>query len=467
MSARLGPGTVIDGFRIDDELHSGGLGVIYGVTRVAGQGPDDGIPLLMKVPRLGPGEAGENVVTYEVERMVLSALRGRHVPRFVAAGDIAAQPYLVMEQVLGRPLGEVEGRQPPAEVARIGAAVADALDDIHSQGALHLDVKQSNVILRENGEAVLIDFGLSHHLHYPDLLAEEVRRPIGSAPYISPEQVLGVRGDPRRDLVGLGARLYELCTGQLPFGAPSSMAGLRQRLWIDPTPPRALVPGLPEWLQEVILGCLEPDPRERYATASQVALDLRSPEQLVITERGRRLRTAGAGRRFMRWMRAGGYGSEHGQAGPAPLPQAPIVMVAVATHHTNEQRNQALRAEVSARVRPGSGTRLACVAVIRPAAEMGEGDVAGAPTSQRIKHLVLLRHWAESLALPPEQLSFHVMEATDPVDALLDYASRNHVDHLVIGAPPRDVTLGGLLGTVATRVANEAPCTVTLVRSRT
>jgi eukaryotic-like serine/threonine-protein kinase len=226
------------------------------------------------------------------------------------------------------------------------------------------------------------------------------------------------------------------------------------------------VPELPEWLQEVILRCLEADLGARYATAAQVALDLGSPEHVGVTERGRRLRSAGAGRRFVRWLRAGGYGPDAGSRPPTAMPNAPIVLVAVATHHTNELRNEALRAEVRRLVPAGSEFRLACVSVIRPAAEMGPGDVAGAPTSQRIKHLLLLRHWAESLALPPEQVSFHVMESLDPVEALLDYARRNHVDHLVIGAPPRDVTLGGLLGTVATHVATEAPCTVTLVRPK-
>lgn len=279
------------------------MGVLYAVS-----GRDPGFPLLMKVPRLGPGEPGEAVLTYEMEQTVLGALRGPHVPRLVAAGDVAEQPYLVMERVEGRSLKEWSDRAPlpAAEVARLGAAVATALHALHEQEAVHLDLKPSNVLLRPTGQAVLIDLGLAAHAHYPDLLAEELRRPIGSAPFISPEQVLGIRGDPRSDVFALGVILYELATGQLPFGAPTSPAGLRKRLFRDPVPPRALQPTVPPWLQEVVLRCLEPDARARYASAAQVAFDLVHPDQVALTERAGRLRRRAGLRELLRWLRAAG-----------------------------------------------------------------------------------------------------------------------------------------------------------------
>ena len=254
---RIEPGAEVDGFRIGERIHAGGMALIYRVSR-----PGEPGPLVMKVPRLGPGEPATSVISYEVEQTLLSSLRGPHVPRLVASGDLARHAYLVMEHVQGRSLQEWAERAPlPAdEVARLGAALAAAVHAIHVQDAIHLDLKPSNVLVRPGGEMVLIDFGLAHHAHYPDLLAEEYRRPIGSAPYISPEQVLGVRSDPRSDVFALGVILYELATGRLPFGVPTTAGGLRQRLYRDPPPPRAVVPDVPEWLQEVVLHCLEPEP---------------------------------------------------------------------------------------------------------------------------------------------------------------------------------------------------------------
>src|SRR5512144_1628289 len=121
MGALLAPGTEIDGFRIEKQIHAGGMAVIYAVT---GQ-EDPGFPLLMKVPRLGFGEPAESVVSFEVEVLVHGALRGPFVPRFVAAGDIARQPYLVMERIEGRTLSDWVERAPvdPGELARLGAAI--------------------------------------------------------------------------------------------------------------------------------------------------------------------------------------------------------------------------------------------------------------------------------------------------------------------------------------------------------
>jgi nucleotide-binding universal stress UspA family protein len=486
MGARLEPGTEIDGYRIDAQVHSGGMAVIYAVTARE----DPGFPLVMKVPRLGFGEPAETVVSFEVEQLVHAALKGPSVPRFVAAGDLARQPYIVMERVDGRPLSEWVDRAPvdPAEVARLGAALGTALHSIHLQEAVHLDVKPSNVLVRPTGEAVLIDFGLARHAHFPDLLAEEIRSPIGSAPYISPEQVMGVRWDPRSDVFALGAVLYELATGKYPFGSPGSLAALRKRLWRDPVPPRALVKGVPEWLQEVILRCLEPNPDLRYPSAAQVAFDLADPAQIGVGARGRKLRRDGPWKVFRRYFRA--VGLEPGEA-PAPtqrLAGPSIVLVAIATQHVDDAQLDALRQAVL-RIRVAAPEqRLACITVIRPSPELGGETEEEAATSQRIKHSVVLRHWAEPLGLEPGQISFHVIESSDPAEAILKFARMNQVDHIVVGAPPRDVALRGmlgtvssrvateaapeplqflrLLGTVSTKVAAEAPCTVTVVRAR-
>ena len=120
MTALAEAGDVIEGFRIEERIHAGGMGVIFRVSSV--EGPDRGFPLIMKIPRLGPGEPGESVITYEVEEMMLGALTGPHVPRFVAAGDVTKQAYLVMEYVQGQSLAEWTDAAPQLRVASWVAA---------------------------------------------------------------------------------------------------------------------------------------------------------------------------------------------------------------------------------------------------------------------------------------------------------------------------------------------------------
>jgi len=228
--------------------------------------------------------------------------------------------------------------------------------------------------------------------------------------------------------------------------------------------PRRIAPGCPEWLQEVILRCLEAQASDRYASAAQVAADLTHPEQVTVGERGRRLRRPGLGTLLKRWIMATGYEPSPLDRPSQQLATASIVLAAVATRHKNEQRFQVLREVVKRLLAIDPDRRLTCITVIPPASEMAGGSEEEAGTSMRIKHLVRLRNWAEPLELPPERISYHVIESGDPAAALLEYARVNQVDHIVIGAPPADVPMKGSF--VSTRVAAEAPCSVTVVRPR-
>src|SRR5690606_1358357 len=197
--------------------------------------------------------------------------------------------------------------------------------------------KPSNLMLHVDAQSgaeriVLIDFGLSHHAQLPDLLTEQFRIPLGTAPYISPEQVMGVRDDPRSDLFALGVALYHLATGQRPFGNPTSQRGLRRRLYQAPAPPRALQPGIPRWVQEIVLRCLEVDPDARHPSAAQLAFDLAHPEQVPLTQRAGRARRDGRLQVARRWFRALGRDpATAAQRSAATARDAPLVMVALDT----------------------------------------------------------------------------------------------------------------------------------------
>ena len=462
----LEPGTQIDGFAIQELLHAGGMAHIYRVAYANGR-PDPGFPMAMKVPRMADGDGAENIVGFEVELMMLQHLTGPHVPRFVAAGDLTRLPYLVMEYVPGRTLQAVldearsAARPLPADtIAQLGVALAIATHSLHQQNAVHLDLKPANVVVRESTtppQAVLLDFGLSWHAHQPDLLAEELRPAIGSPAWIAPEQVVGVRGDLRSDLFAIGVILYELATGELPFGGPATTGGLRQRLWMDPAPPRARRADLPPWLQEVILRCLAPEAAQRYPSAAHLAFDLAHPEQVRVTDRGLATRGTSWRTHLRRWFKAAGM---HYQPSPLPAAQVaevPIVMVAIPHHDVSDTTLYALRAATARSLGIRPGARLACVTVINPG--VGEDE-----TALQREHLERLRRWADGLPMDGHQASFHVIEAADVAQALITYAKGNHVSLMVIGAATHGLSMQRVVATVPTRVAMAAPCSVLLVK---
>lgn len=460
MSARLAPGMEIDGFRIGECIHDGGMGLVYRVT-----GPEPGFPMVMKAPRLGAGQPTEGVVSFETEVMMLDAIRSRHVPRFVAAGDLARTPYVVMEYVEGENLEKRVARAPlpPDEVAAVGAALADAAESLHRQDAIHLDIKPGNVIIRPGGEAVLIDFGLSRHARLPDLLAEEMRKAVGTAEYISPEQVLGSRSDPRSDLFAIGVVMYELATGELPFGSPRTVSGLRDRLWLDPRPPRAIVDGFPPWLQEVILRCMEARPDRRHPSAAQLAFDLRHPDRVQLGARAEKLRRAGFIAHLRRWAQAAGREAEILPPPAAQTEAAPIVVAAVDTAHIDDDLQRALQGAVGRVLAHAPGARLACLAVLRDAPLMDGSKPQETASGLHLEHLVRLRHWSLPMNLPPERLSLHVFEGSDPARVILEYAKANNASLIVIGAAHYSERMIGRSTT--TQVSEEAGCSVYVVRA--
>lgn len=460
MRRALAAGDVIGGFRLDEKFHAGALGSLWKVSR-----SDISTPLVMKLPFLRPGEDPLSIVSYEAEQMIMPRLSGPHVPRFIAAGDFDG-PYLVMELVAGRCLKErlADLPLPPAEVADLGARIADALEAVHRQRVVHLDLKPSNIVIREgSGEAVLLDFGFSRHLDLPDLPGEEIDSPLGTGAYVAPEQVLGQRHDPRSDLFALGVLLYFFATGERPFGEPQTVGQWRKRLTNAPTPPRRLRPDLPPWLQEVVLHCLEIDPNDRYQSAALVAFDLRHPELVAITERAGRTGGDTLPGRLLRWFR-------QARTRAAMLPQpvavregASIIMAAVDLGESQSPLAQALLATVRRLALSEPKARIACVNVLKLARIMLDQTEDAEGRNTHLLRLAELKHWSAPLERLPNLVTYHVIEAVDPADALIEFAQRNHVRHLAMGARASS-TLRRYLGSVSTKVVAEAPCSVTVVK---
>jgi serine/threonine protein kinase len=453
-------GAIIDGFRIEECIHQGGMATLWRVSRVGTT-----MPMLMKVPKIAEGEDPAAIVGFEMEQMILPRLSGVHVPKFVAAGDFAVQPYIVMECIPGKTLFQRLPELPLsyAEVADIGLKIAGALDDVHRQHVIHLDVKPSNIMFRPTGDAVLLDFGLSHHDQLPDLMQEEFRLPFGTAPYMSPEQLLNIRNDPRSDLFALGALLYFFSTGVRPFGQSETMYGMRRRLWRDPAPPRRLKSDYPAWLQEIVLRCIEIEPAWRYPTAAQLAFELSHPGQVKLTKRSERLKqdplTTVLRRRFNKDLTR----SITVPAMARQISSAPIVAVAVDLAEGSPPLNDALRVMAERILATLPSARLACLNVLKLGRVTIDFTLDEEGHNKRIDRLVALKHWAEPLKLENNRLTAHVLEAVDPANAIVKFAQANHVDHIVIGARQNSL-LRNLLGSVSAKVAAEATCTVTVVR---
>jgi len=257
--------------------------------------------------------------------------------------------------------------------------------------------------------------------------------------------------------------LYFFGTAERPFGDPVRLREWRRRLYRQALPPRALREDFPPWLQEVVLRCLEVDPSERHPTAAQLAFDLRHPEQIALTSRAMRRKPEKVVQPLRRWlgmMRSAPIGAR-----PLPPPKAPIVMAAVDLSAEAEPLGDALRLAIGRILRTEPAARLACVNVLKMSRLRLDDFEDPQGRNLHLQRLAQLKRWAHSLPLPADAVTYHVFESPDTAGALIDYASANHVDHIIIGARSSS-TLRRYLGSVSSRVVAEAPCTVTVVRVR-
>ncbi len=265
--------TVIAGrYRLDEHRAHGGMADVWKAT-------DLSLNRTVAVKLLKPHLATEGTVAerFRREALVAAGLNDPHVVTVHDAVEDNGRQAVIMEFVDGKSLRETLDKKGTLSLkltVHIGIAVCAALDAAHRSGIIHRDVKPGNILLTENGRVMLTDFGIAKALSGDqDLTNENIM--MGTAKYLSPEQVLGDELGPAADVYSLGLVLYECLAGKVPFMGASDTETALARLKKDPTPLQTLKPDLDPAVLKVIHRMLAREPEKRFATGAEASRALR------------------------------------------------------------------------------------------------------------------------------------------------------------------------------------------------
>jgi TolB-like protein/Tfp pilus assembly protein PilF/predicted Ser/Thr protein kinase len=269
-------GKTIAHYRMLEKLGGGGMGVVYKAedTRLGR------FVALKFLPEAMPSDP-MTIERFKREARAASSLNHPHICTIHDIGEHNGRQFIVMELLEGTTLKHhVAGRSLEArEIARLGVQIAEALEAAHAKGIVHRDIKPANIFVTARDRVKVLDFGLAKLLQPSSsetTVAEslETRGPVGTLPYMAPEQVLGRAVDERADIYGLGMVLYEMAAGKRPFREDSASHLMDDILHEAPETPGKFRPGIPARLDEVVRRCLEKSAAKRFQSAKEVRVAL-------------------------------------------------------------------------------------------------------------------------------------------------------------------------------------------------
>ncbi|HEX2806084.1 MAG TPA: serine/threonine-protein kinase, partial [Kineosporiaceae bacterium] len=253
------------GLEVLEELGRGATSIVYRIAK-------DGAEYALKVLE-APDDPAQVLAAFRREAALMATVRHPGLARIHDVGITAGRPYLVLDLVPGRPLGEVLAESPlnPDAAICLAADVTGVLVAVHRRGLVHRDIKPHNIIIDPQGVSHLIDFGLAAREQ-----PEQAERAVGTLAYAAPEQAGTLRRtvDGRSDLYSLGVVIFEALAGRLPFRSDDVGELLRMHA-VTPAPDlTTLVPGVPAELARCVARLLAKDPDDRYPSASALLSDL-------------------------------------------------------------------------------------------------------------------------------------------------------------------------------------------------
>ncbi|MBM73898.1 MAG: hypothetical protein CMK59_00750 [Proteobacteria bacterium] len=283
----LRKGSVVDGYTVLGEIGRGGMAIIYEAQK------ENEVVAIKMMHTLNP--TPEHIERFHREHSILKKISHPYILNVYHEGTFQDSPYFVMERLRGKVLSESikEWRQISSsqrfKQARIFLIqIAKALKYIHNQGLVHRDLKLNNLMVLEDGSIRLMDFGV---VHTPDTELTQMGAMVGTASYISPEQIQGHEIDARADLYALGIVLYQMLTGEHPFQAKSMAGYLNHHLKTTPDPPHHVSKLVPHKLELAALRLLEKNPDDRFSSARHLLLFLgiKSNDEHAIIGRSKEL----------------------------------------------------------------------------------------------------------------------------------------------------------------------------------